>query len=150
MWLCPVVITVGHLYVLVERGDYVKYSIYDTVEFEQGLEMTLDEVNERLNECGLSKSLVIMDTDRFEKLNTKHLNVTHLDDISWVTDFRQISFPNNSVEVVNVTDFYMFCCKFGFDGLILVDQALGMGISEELFTYMRSVGFNIFLIDIVD
>ena len=118
--------------------------------FEERMEMTLDDVSDILNECGLSKSLVIMDTDRFAKLNNKNLNVIHLEDVSRVNDFIQIAYPNNSVEVTRVDSFYMFCCKFGFDGLILVDRALGMGISEELFTYMRSVGFNIFLIDIVD
>lgn len=120
------------------------------MEFEERMEMTLYEVSDLLNDCGLSRSLVVMKNDNFIKLNTKHIDVVHLEDVSRVNDFIQIAYPNNSVEFTRVESFCMFCCKFGFDGLILVDQALGMGINEELFTYMRSVGFNIFLIDIVD
>lgn len=128
----------------------MKYSIQDTVEFDQRLEMTLDDVSDILNDCGLSRSLVIMDTDRFAKLNTKKLDVIHLDDVERVKDCIKVTVHKGSVNVVNVKDLYAYCCMYRFDGLILVDRALGMGISEELFTNMRKVGFDIFLIDIVD
>lgn len=120
------------------------------MEFEERMEMNLYEVSDLLNDCGLSRSLVIMDNDRFAKLHTKNLDMVHLEDVSRVTDFIQITYTNNSVEVTRVDSFCMFCCKFRFDGVILVDRTLASEINEELFTYMRSVGFNILLIDIVD